>query len=230
MLHYIDKENNKKYTLILKDWLPHVVRTNNILTNGDYSKYECLLNGPIKCELIECSNLAKSETFCKKVIEETFEDYQEFISKRDFTKEQWVYNILDGISEQENILYRGEKFLIIPNYVWDGKDTNQMQLLVFSTDKTIHSIRDLNETHVEMLEELYNKTVDVILNTYGFTQNIVKSFVHYSPTSYQFHVHFILMSNTSVNSSVEYSHDFKTIIKNLKLSGTYYQTTLMKRV
>ncbi len=190
-------------------------------------------------ELIECLDLTKLDGFCKKIIKESYQDYTEFISKRDFKKEQWVYNILDGLSEQDKILYQDDTFVLLPNYTWNYNpsadnsdvDISQMYLLAFPTDKTLHSLRDLNEAHIELLENIKVKTHETIKKLFGFEQDIIKSYVHYSPTTYHLHIHFLLISNSNVNSSVEYSHSLSNIITNIKIKNDYYQTVeLDKRI
>jgi hypothetical protein len=88
MLHKIDKELGKKYTFIVKsNWVDNIVEENNIFSSDVYKKYESTINN-IQGELIICSDLTKLDGFCKKIIKETYQEYQDFISKRNFAKEQ----------------------------------------------------------------------------------------------------------------------------------------------
>jgi m7GpppX diphosphatase len=240
MLHYIDKEQNKKYTFVIDSrWIDNLEKQEQIFNNDVYSKYKSTLSN-VSGELIECSDLTKLDGFCKKIVRETFQDYLDFISQRDFKKEQWVYNILDGKSEQEKILYRDDNIIILPNYTWKYSpvnlsnpnipiDLSQMYLLTFPTDKTLHSLRDLNHTHLELLEHIQNQTLKVIKNIFGFDPDIIKLFIHYSPTTYHLHIHSVLISNINVNSSVEYSHNLSTIITNIKIKNDYYQSVILDK-
>lgn len=145
------------------------------------------------------------------------------------------------MAEQEQILYKDELIVILPNYTWNynvnnannsnntSTDLSQMYLLTFPTDKTIHSLRDLDGTHLELLEHIQKKTLEVIKLIFGFNSDIIKSFVHYSPTTYHLHIHSVLISNNTVNSSVEYSHSLSNIITNIKVKGDYYQTVIIDR-
>jgi m7GpppX diphosphatase len=229
MLHYIDKEQNKKFTFVIEStWIDNVKKEEKTFENDIYTKYNSEIVS-LKGELIECMDLTKLDGFCKKVVKESYQDYLQFISQRDFKKEQWVYNILDGVAEQEQILYKDDKIVILPNYTWkisipiENSDLSQMYVLTFPTDKTIHSLRDLNGTHIELLEHIQTKTHETIKNIFKFDSDIIKSFVHYSPTTYHLHVHFVLITNTNVNSSVEYSHSLSNIITNIKIKDNYYQ-------
>lgn len=231
MLYSIDNKEGKKYTFISKDdWISKIeyIHDDPLFTNDIYSKYSSKINN-LDGELIICSNINKIDGFCKKVIEEEYSEYLDIISKRDWSKEQWVYNILDGISEQDKIIYRDEQIVISPNYTWNGNDLSLMYLLVFPIDKTLHSLRDLNSTHIDLLTHMKNKTLEIIKNTYGFNSDIIKMFLHYSPSTYHLHIHFVLISNTNVNSSVEYSYDLDSIINTLKVKSDYYQITNIKK-
>lgn len=242
MLQYIDKEQNKKYTFIpesQKNWLNFLKKEEKTFENDVYTKYTSQIE-KIRGELIECSDLAKIDGFCKKIVKETYQDYLDFICKRDFKKEQWVYNILDGFAEQEQLLYKDNQIVILPNYTWKYNvnntddsnnqiDLSQMYLLTFPMDKSIHSLRDLNGNHLELLEHTQTKIIEVIKNTFNFDSDIIKSFVHYSPSTYHFHIHSVLISNTNVNSSVEYSHSLSNIITNIKIKGDYYQNVILDK-
>lgn len=229
LLHHVDTTTNKKITLILNNWFPNVTLLEPILQNDSFTKFKAVL-GETPCEIIECDNVQKIKTFCKRSVLETFEEYQQFINNYDFSKDRWIFNILDGLSEQEKVLYQDEQILIIPNYTWDGKDSSLLNILTIVKNRTLHSLRDLTIEHVGLLNHIYQQTGKIINEKYGFEPEQLKCFVHYSPTCYQLHVHFTLSTNTNVHSSVEYSHHLLDVIKNLVLCDTYYQMPLRKRI
>jgi hypothetical protein len=241
-MYNINKEENKKYTFVPKsNWIENVKKQEKIFENDVYSKYNCVIEN-VTGELIECTDLTKLDDFSKKIVKETYQEYKNFISQRDFKKEQWVYNILDGVAEQDKILYRDDLFVLLPNYTWNYVydnmgilnskiDLSQMYLLAFPTDKLIHSLRDLNDSHIKLLEHIQLKTLQIIKKIFDFDSEIIRAFVHYSPSTYHFHIHWTLITNINVNSSVEYSHNLSNIITNIKIKNDYYQIVeLDKRV
>lgn len=230
MFHSINKEEGKKYTFIAKsNWTDkiEVIHDGPLFVNDVYTKQQAKIND-LDGELIICSDINKLDGFCKKVVCETYQEYQEIISNRNWNKEQWVYNILDGIAEQDKILYQDERILIAPNYTWatnsNDNNLNKMYLLVFPVDRKLHTLRDLNSTHIPLLTHIKNKTLEVIKEKYGFDSNIIKMFIHYAPSTYHLHIHFVLVSNTDVNSSIEYSHELDSVINILKVKSDYYQS------
>jgi diadenosine tetraphosphate (Ap4A) HIT family hydrolase len=226
MLNSVKKEEGIKYTFISNsDWTNKIeyIHDGILFTNDIYSKHSVKINN-LDGELIICRDTNKLDGFCKKVIYETYDEYLEIISKRDWTKEKWVYNILDGLAEQDRIIYKDDYIVIIPNYTWDQTNILKMHLLVFPTDKSIHSLRDLNYSHTKLLTHIKTKTLETIKLIYGFDSNIIKMFIHYTPSTYHLHIHFVLVSNLDVNSSTEYSHDLDTVINILGMKSDYYQS------
>lgn len=228
MIHSINKEDGKKYTFVAKsNWTDkiEVIHDGPLFVNDVYTKQQAKIND-LDGELIICSDINKLDGICKNVVSETYQEYQKIISNRNWNKEQWLYNILDGVAEQDKILYRDERIVIAPNYTWatNGDNLNKMYLLVFPIDRKLHTLRDLNSVHIELLEYIKNITLEVIKEKYGFDSNIIKMFVHYAPSTYHLHIHFVLVSNTDVNSSIEYSYELDTIINILKLKSDYYQS------
>lgn len=229
MLQSINQEEGKKYTFVVKSkWTDklEVIPDGILFVNDVYKKQSAKINN-LDGELIVCTDINKLDGFCKKIVYETYEEYKEIILNRNWSKEQWVYNILDGVAEQDKIIYRDEQIVIAPNYTWTINDNNlsKMYLLVFPVDRKLHTLRDLDSTHIPLLEHIKNKTLEVIKETYGFNSNIIKMFIHYAPSTYHLHIHFVLVSNTDVNSSVEYSHELDTVINILKVKTDYYQST-----
>lgn len=56
-------------------------------------------------------------------------------------------------------------------------------------------------------------------------------FFHYTPSTFQLHIHFTNINNNSINSSVEYSHELGQVIFNLELDSDYYKKiNLIKRI
>ena len=223
-------KNNIKYTLIPdENWLENIQKSEEIFNNNIYEKYKINLN--INGELIVCTDINKTDIFNNKNIQETYEEYLETISKQNLLKDQWIYNIIDGLSEQNKILYQNNNIIIIPNYTWNENSPSKIHLLTIPKNKSIRCIRSLDSTHIDLLNEIKNKTIDIIKNKFGFEQNQLKIFVHYAPSTYHFHVHFALIINTDINSSVEYSYDLSTIIYNLEINSNYYKLAkLNKRV
>jgi m7GpppX diphosphatase len=128
----------------------------------------------------------------------------------------WVYNILDGITEQDDIVYResgGETgFLLLPDLNWDRKTLGSLHLLGLVERRDIWSVRDLNKGMVGWLRHVVGKMLDAVGEVYeGVERDEVKMYVHCKsptnmffwnvetdetdqPTYYHFHIHIVHVS------------------------------------
>lgn len=71
---------------------------------------------------------------------------------------QWVYNIIDGKSEQDRIILQAENFILLPTWTWDGKIIESMHILALVKTRDIHSIRDLRAEHIPLLQSILKQT------------------------------------------------------------------------
>jgi m7GpppX diphosphatase len=192
-----------------------------LLQNDAFEKWEAITE--IKGEFILCNDTTKLAKRIHKIKKETYEEYLEFIENRDINKDRWIYNILDGLAEQEKILYRDELCVVIPTYTWDSKNINKLHILCMPIDKNLRTIRDLTEDNIPLLEHMKKVTLEKIEKLYQLKIENLKIFLHYDPSTYHLHIHFINVEHVEAFSSVEYSHDLDIIIFNLKLYSDYYK-------
>ena len=129
---------------------------------------------------------------------------------------EWIYNILDGITEQEDVVYRSETFgkytqedksdsegfLLLPDLNWDRRSANGLHLLALVERRDLWSMRGLKKTHVPWLRHLRAEIVKAAAGVatrlqkeageLGKTdEDQFKCYVHYQPTYYHFHVHVV---------------------------------------
>lgn len=200
-----------------------------LLQNDVYEKWEAITE--VKGEYIICSDVSKTKKRFKTLVKESYQEYLDFIAKRDIEKDRWIYNILDGIAEQDVIIFRDDKCVIIPTYIWDAKNINKLHVLCIPMDISLRTIRELTKEHILLLEHMKKVTLDNISEKYGLQEGNLKMFFHYDPSTYHLHIHFVNVLHTDSGSSVEYSHDLDTVIFNLEVDTDYYKKIkLNKRV
>lgn len=110
----------------------------------------------------------------------------------------WVFNILDGKSEQENVLYRSQEadkkddFLLLPDLNWDRKTIGSLHLLALVARREIWSVRDLKRKDVSWLRHLRSTLATTVTKLHeGVESDMLKFYVHYQPTYYHFHIHIV---------------------------------------
>ncbi|GAA5923894.1 hypothetical protein JCM3775_005541 [Rhodotorula graminis] len=134
----------------------------------------------------------------------------------------WVYNILDGVAEADNVLYRDDDpetgFVLTPDLKWDQKTMSALYLLVLSQDRTIRSLRDLRPQHLPLLRKIRAESERVAVERYGIDKGELRFFVHYQPTYYHFHVHVVHLSYMSFSGiTVGQAHLLDDVIDALAL-------------
>jgi len=141
------------------------------------------------------------------MVTETAQIYKEevkpyMLSKREGGRLTWVYNIIEGKTEVEDVIFRtplgqtpnDEGFLLLPDLNWDRKTMSSLHLLGLVERRDIWSLRDLRKKHVGWLRHMRARFLDATVKSYGeegIEEDQLKLYVHYQPTYYHFHVHVV---------------------------------------
>ncbi|PNY29680.1 M7GpppX diphosphatase [Tolypocladium capitatum] len=120
-------------------------------------------------------------------------------SKREQGRLNWVFNIIEGNREAEDVIYRtrlgeagDEGFLLLPDLNWDRSTLDALHLLALVERRDMWSLRDLKKKHIPWLEHMRAKLVSATASTYPSVEaDQLKLYVHYQPTYYHFHIHIV---------------------------------------
>lgn len=139
-----------------------------------------------------------------RMVTETAAIYKEkirpyMLSKRKQGRLNWVWNIIDGKTEVEDVIFRTPKgrdgdegFLLLPDLNWDRKTIEGLHLLGLVERMDIWSLRDLRKKHIPWLRHMRDKLIDATTSTYqDLEADQLKLYVHYQPTYYHFHIHIV---------------------------------------
>lgn len=127
-----------------------------------------------------------------RIVTETPQIYKDHVKpyiqkKRDQGHLNWVFNIIEGRTEQEDVLlrdpgqgaYPDEGFLLLPDLNWDRKTVTSLHLLGLVERRDIWSLRDLRKTNVEWLKHMREKVLDATVKLYGDVErDMLKLYVH----------------------------------------------------
>ena len=121
------------------------------------------------------------------------------LSQREQGRLNWVWNIIDGKTEVEDVIYRTplgqhreEGFLLLPDLNWDRKTVESLHLLGLVERRDIWSVRDLKKKHIPWLRHMREKFLEATTKKYeGLERDQLKLYVHYQPTYYHFHIHIV---------------------------------------
>ena len=139
-----------------------------------------------------------------RFVTETPEIYRDAVrpymqSKREAGRLNWVYNIIEGRKEVEDVIYRtelgaagDEGFLLLPDLNWDRTTLDALHLLALVERRDIWSLRDLRKKHIPWLEHMRDKLLVATVGAYPELEaDQLKLYVHYQPTYYHFHIHIV---------------------------------------
>ncbi|CAG0884822.1 unnamed protein product [Cyprideis torosa] len=141
---------------------------------------------------------------------------------------KWVENILDGVAEQERVILdepdSKKGFVMVRDFQCDGLVLDQLHYLAIARDLKLKSIRDLNETHMDLLVNIYTKGTAAMLEKHpGLRSAQIRAFFHYLPSFYHLHVHFAHVDYDRGISS-DRCHLLRVVMDNISVcGGDYYQ-------
>ena len=156
---------------------------------------------------------------------------------------QWILHIIDGMQEKEDVVYRNNDFVLLPdtervNRYWRAppqasnthltrtltrSQRRVLNWLAIANDRQLRTMRDLRGHHVPMLKTLLTTSLQTIQHQTGIPQDQVMAYVHYPPSVYQLHVHFSYPYGQYCHRDAYRVHNLATIINNLELDPEYYK-------
>ncbi|KAK2606100.1 hypothetical protein QQS21_003495 [Conoideocrella luteorostrata] len=149
-------------------------------------------------------------------------------SKRDEGRLNWVFNIIEGRTEVEDVIYRtklgeagDEGFLLLPDLNWDRSTLDALHLLAIVERRDIWSLRDLNKKHIPWLQHMKDKVLSATVKTYPTIEpDQLKLYVHYQPTYYHFHIHVVHVAlEAGATQATGKAVGLDSIIETLKVMG-----------
>jgi m7GpppX diphosphatase len=136
-------------------------------------------------------HLKKYAAQAVRYVTETPDIYRDHVrpymqAKRDQGRLNWVFNILDGRTEQEDVLFRSphdttsedERYLLLPDLNWDRKTLGSLHLLALVERRDIWSLRDLKKKHVTWLTSIVADIAKNVSRLYGIDEDMLKCYVH----------------------------------------------------
>ncbi|WFD22660.1 5'-(N(7)-methyl 5'-triphosphoguanosine)-[mRNA] diphosphatase [Malassezia equina] len=186
--------------------------------------------------------IAKYSTPERRMVLETPHMYKTvtrpWIDSLPVSKTAWVRNILEGVSEQESILYNDTDpqtgFVLLPDMKWDRRSLSSLYLVAIVRDASLKTLRDLTKAHIPLLRNIQAAGTKAAHDTFGLpsasadgTAMPLRCFLHYMPTYFHLHVH-LLSANftTHPGALVGQAHLLDDVIDLLELGVPFSERTL----
>ncbi|KAM9356631.1 m7GpppX diphosphatase [Symphorus nematophorus] len=165
------------------------------------------------------------------LVEETDEDYRSitlpYVQKQSFSV-QWVYNILEKKAEADRIVFEDPDpkvgFVLLPDFKWDQKQVDDLYLIAIAHQRDIRSLRDLTSEHLPLLQNIFQKGKEAILQRYNLPASKLRVYLHYQPSYYHLHVHFTKLGYEAPGCGVERAHLLADVIQNLQSDPHFYKS------
>ena len=157
----------------------------------------------------------------KQMVVESWEEYEEL---KKLTEIPWIDNIFkEDITEGERIFYRDDDYAVIADNKWNG-NVDELYYLVLFKDKRLESLRNLDETHLELLKKIRTKIFEIIRDRHNLNQEDVCLFFHYLPSHFRLHIHVVNISKTTLCLYDCFrSILLDDVIKNIEIDKDYYK-------
>lgn len=188
------------------------------------------ING-LSCEVIYPATekiILKNTSMPMHILEEDKETYQKitlpWMEKNPASDLKWLTAILEGKAELENIILKRPEWILTKDYKQDtiGQKEGFHYLALFY-DRSLRSIRDLNEKHLPLLKEVLALGRETISKELGIKPSEVRVYFHYLPTFFLLHVHFNHVKEVSAGEVADRAHMLATVISNIEIRSDYYQ-------
>ncbi|GLI77942.1 hypothetical protein PoHVEF18_006239 [Penicillium ochrochloron] len=222
-----------------------ITRVKNLGDNDIYRWYLASSNGStqstdsqqdLKLNLIwpcTAKHIKKYSDQQLRMVTETPEIYRQHVqpfmqAKREEGHLNWLFNILEGRTEQEDVIMRDaghgpdDAFLMLPDLNWDRKTLNSLHLLALVHRRDIWSLRDLQKKHIPWLKYLRQRVLEATVKMYpDLEEDQLKLYVHYQPTYYHFHIHVVnVMLEAGATQATGKAFGLENIISQLEtMSG-----------
>lgn len=146
---------------------------------------------------------------------------------------KWIFNIFEKKTEEPIGKAPSKKFIILKDYTVANDSKTLICLAIPIHEYSyIKSIRDLTMKELSLLDELYIEGKKIIAKKYNCKEEEIKAFIHYPPSFYYFHVHYLNVNdpNVTISSSINRAIDLNEIIQNINLKNDYYQTVAIDHI
>lgn len=194
---------------------------------------------------LEAANLGGK----RKLIREDYETYKNVVLPWILRDEldwngrlKWIQNIFSGQKESDLVIKDVKDYIILPDSKWNRHNTETTYLLLLFKDISLHSIRDLNISHLSLLKEIssyiHSSSLFVDLMNSGIVDTNNKqpieslsspsfrAYFHYLPSYFQLHLHITHVDMGLWNAQVGQSILLEDLIDLLETSNNFKERTM----
>lgn len=250
--YYLKNDNSIKSLIISKNEIETLELKNYVLllNSKNYYKYENKYNlieiiedidlnklKNIKTlenfDIFELANHISSKVFKKNIKlnnvikEESYTDYQlkikPYIESIYKDNTHWIYEIINGNREQENVLYQDDDFIILKEL--SMINSKNFYVLGFPIKK-ITCLREIKKSDLELLDTIVDKIKIFAKSISNIESDKLYIFFHYHPSFYQLHIHCTYIGNQLISNKFLRYHLYDKVKNNILKDENFYKKIL----
>eukprot|EP00892_Ulva_mutabilis_P005212 jgi/Ulvmu1/3062/UM015_0102.1 len=139
----------------------------------------------------------------------------------------WVINILEKKKEADRMIFEdpdpAKGFMLHPDLKWDRTQVDKLYCIALVHPRGIRSIRDLRPEHLPLLRNVLARGSDAIREQYGVPHEHLRVFVHYLPSYFHLHVHFMHMGKEATfGMATGKAHALQDVISSIEVCPDFY--------
>jgi m7GpppX diphosphatase len=137
---------------------------------------------------------------------------------------------MNGKNELKKIIHNDIDFILMPDLKWSTTDfnMNDMYYLAIFKNKELRSIRDLNKSHLPLLNKVRDISINKIKELHNIDGDQLRLYFHYHPSFWQLHMHINLITKPWHGALSDCAHLLSTVINNIELVDNYYQKAIIE--
>ena len=224
----ITLEKNYYYENTIESYIQSLSLMNSVLENDKYLKYDYYISETNSLSVIFDPDIELINKLRMNKTQLKLESYKDYQNKNiNFDQNtKWIQNIFNGISENEKIIFQDNNFILLPDYKWT--DLNNIDNLYYLglakkfNNNYIKCLREINNNHLNLLEKMLLIT-KLIEKKHNLKKNSIIAYVHYPPSFYIFHVHYVYLNNDIFKNGFPRNILLSDIIQNIRIKSDYYQ-------
>lgn len=144
------------------------------------------------------------------------------------SKKQWIYEIIQGRREVEEKIFENEHIILTPDIESNTAET--VNWLAVFKDTRLHTIRDLEASHLPMLCQVKDRCVAAMAASTGFRRHEIMCYFHYLPSVFQLHLHVCAPYGQYTTPDIYKVHPIDNVISNLRIDPHFYQKATISTV
>jgi hypothetical protein len=134
--------------------------------------------------------------------------------------QRWIFDLIRGEFAPSELVFLNEaEWMLVQGKAHTLYET---RYLVIFKDTELHTIRDLRQTHLPMLMDIWRKVTLFIATRHG-ADAAFKQYFHYLPSVFQLHMHVCSSSALDVNRTQRLS----CVVRNIRAVDTWYRDALI---